>query len=279
MLPLALGLEEVFLYSDMHVHTDFSDDCQVPAEAQVARALALGMAQVAVTDHQDLDYPPWTHPYLLEDTEGYISRLLALKEAYGDRIEVLVGIELGLQAHLGDRLARYTRAYPFDIVIASTHCFEGRDTEDQTLYEGREDRASTGAYFQAQLDNLRAVPSFDVVGHMDFVLRDLPSRNRAFSYEEHARVLDDTLRLLISRGQGIECNTKAVEGGLEQFCTHPSILRRYRELGGEIITLGSDAHKPADLGRHFSQSAQLLRDCGFRYYCIYRQRQPVFLPL
>ena len=270
------------MITDMHVHTCFSSDSTAPVETQVRKALSLGMKHIAISDHQDYDYPPWHSIYLLSetgDTEGYLSVLREVREKYEGRIEVLIGIELGLQVPLGKRLDRYVAAYPFDFVIGSTHFFNGRDTEDPALYRDCTEEDACRAYFQTELDNRAATDAYDVVGHLDFVLRDLPSKNRYFSYRTYADLLDEILLTVIRKGKGIECNTKTLYRGMGQPSPDTSVLKRYRELGGEIITFGSDAHQPDWIGGAFVEASEILRECGFRYYCIFRDRKPVFLPL
>ena len=110
------------MYSDIHVHTQFSSDSNTPVEAQLERAIKRGMQHLCITDHQDYDYPPWHSVYLLSETgdlDSYLSKLQAVKEAYADRIELLIGIEFGLQPHLAERHNREYAQYPFDYVIGS----------------------------------------------------------------------------------------------------------------------------------------------------------------
>lgn len=270
------------MISDMHVHSWYSSDSQAPAEDQIRRALGLGMSHIAITDHQDYDFPPGHLNYLLSDTgdtEGYLAGIGRLKEKYAGRIEVLLGLELGLQPHLGEMLDRYVRSYPFDFIIGSTHCFGGRDTEDPSLYEDRSEEDACRDYFVTELENLRSTDAYDVAGHLDFILRDLPTRNRNFSYEKYADVLDEILRTLIAKGKGLECNSKSLYIGMGQPGPDTSILRRYREMGGEILTFGSDAHRSDRIGMAFDRAAAIAKNCGFHYYCVFRERKPVFFPL
>jgi len=268
--------------SDFHIHTHFSSDSDAPPAAQIERAIALGMRHIAITDHHDLDLPPGGRTFLLGetgDTEAYIRTMQELKSAYADRIEVLIGVELGLQPHLGQTLNTLAAAHPFDFIIGSTHRFDGRDTEEQELYAGRPDEESVQLYLETELENLKATDAYDVVGHLDFVLRDLPSRNKNFRYETHADVLDAMLSHVIESGKGIECNTTTLYRGFGAPGPDASVIRRYRELGGEIITFGSDAHRPERLGMAFEEARGIVRDCGFSHYCIFRERKAEFLPL
>lgn len=267
---------------DMHIHTEFSSDSATAPQLQLDRAVELGMKQICITDHQDYDYPPWHSIYLLSETgemEPYLKKLFQLKEMYQDKIELLIGIEFGLQPHLAERINREYGQYPFDFVIGSTHCFGGRDTEDQTLYEGRSKEEAVRDYFETELRNLTLTDGYDVTGHLDFVLRDIPGKNQGFSYRTYGDILDEILLTVIRKGKGIECNTKSLVVGMGDSSPGKEIIRRYYELGGRIITFGSDAHFPERIGAKFSEAKEIVKSCGFETYCIYRKHEPVFLPL
>lgn len=270
------------MYSDVHIHTAFSSDSTTAVEDQIERAIRRGMKQICITDHQDYDYPPWHSIYLLNETgdmESYLKKLQEVREAYADRIEILIGIEFGLQRHLVERHNREYHLYPFDMVIGSTHCFSGRDTEDQTLYEGRPKEEAVREYFQTELDNIALTDGYDTIGHLDFVLRDIPGKNSDFSYAQYADILDELLKTAIRKEKALELNTKSLVIGMRDSSPGREVFRRYRELGGELVTLGSDAHFPERIGACFDVAGEILKDAGFRYYCIYRKHQPVFLPL
>lgn len=270
------------MYSDVHVHTQFSSDSTVSVEEQVERAVKRGMRHLCITDHQDYDYPPWHSVYLLSETgdvNSYLEKLQEVREAYAGRIELLIGIEFGLQPHLAERHNREYNLYPFDMVIGSTHCFSGRDTEDQTLYEGRSKEEAIREYFQTELDNISLTDGYDTIGHLDYVLRDIPGKNEGFTYQKYSDILDELLKTAIRKNKALELNTKSLVIGMRDSSPGRDVFRRYRELGGELVTLGSDAHFPERLGACFDIAGEILLDAGFRYYCVYRQHQPVFLPL
>lgn len=267
---------------DCHVHTEYSSDSKTPVEKQIDRAVELGMKYICITDHQDYDAPllaPNNYIFLIgdiDDTSGYIERLKKLKTIYAGKIEVLVGVEIGLQNHLGTKLQKYTEEYPFDFVIGSSHYFEGLDGGDKSLYEGRSAKDACISYFTTELDNVKRCICFDVIGHIDFVLRHAPGRFAEFNYVFYADIIDEILKLVIERGKGIECNTGPLINGLGGTNPHIDILKRYKELGGEIITFGSDAHVPENIGGRFDEAAELVKSAGFKYYSVYKERKPFF---
>ena len=134
-------------------------------------------------------------------------------------------------------------------------------------------------YFESILDNLAVFDCFDVYGHLDYIVRYGPNTNKFYSYEKYKDILDKILRTIIQKGKGIEINT----GGFKYGLGHPNpteeILTRYRELGGEIITIGADAHTPEHIAFDFHKIPQLLTDCGFRYYTVFKERKPFFYKL
>lgn len=267
------------MISDMHVHTSFSCDSKVDIEDQINQAIKLGMEHLAITDHQDFDYPPWHSTYLLEDTDAYVDKILQLKDKYKNKIDLILGIELGMQPHIAQKLDDYAAQYPFEFIIGSTHCFSGRDTEDQTLYENRPKEEAIEEYFQTEYDNIKRTKCFDIVGHLDFVLRDIPNKNEGFLYSTYADVLDAMLKEIIQSGRGIECNTKSLFVGMGEPSPDSCIIKRYRELGGEIITFGSDAHNFDRVGCSFELAAEFVRNCGFTHYAVFNNHKPIFLPL
>lgn len=272
------------MISDMHVHTRWSSDSGTPVEEQVERAIALGMNQICITDHQDFDapaFPPDYFKFLLDDkgdeeaTKAYIADLNRIKEKYADKIEVLVGIELGIQPHITEDLNEYAGTYPFDFIIGSTHTFRKMDAEDKRHYEHVDIETAVRQYFEDELVNVKAFKGFDVAGHMDFVLRYGPGAAETFTYRKYGDILDEILKELIETGRGIECNTSKYKAK-NMINPNQEIIRRYAQLGGEIITFGSDAHVSARLGEGFDSVGELVKDCGLKYYAVFRQHKPDF---
>ena len=176
-------------------------------------------------------------------------------------------------------LPSYAAAWPFDFIIGSTHVCSGKDPYYPDFYEGRTESEAYRAYFEDELKNVQMYDCFDSAGHLDYVVRYGPSRNRDYSYHAYADILDEILKTLISKEKAIECNTAGFKAGLGHPHPTEDVLRRYRELGGELLTLGSDAHQTEHLGYEFRKTGELLKSLGFRYYTIYRNRRPEFLPL
>ncbi len=262
---------------DYHFHTDFSGDSDTPAREQIERAIFLGMRSLCVTDHHDYDVDSVIDFTL--DTENYWDTMSQLKEEYKDRIDIRIGIELGLQVHLKDYFAGLLSKYPFDFVIGSTHFINRKDPAYPYFFENRDEHEAYLQYFSVTLDNVKHLDDYDVAGHIDYIVRYGPNKAEFYHYRDYQDVLDAILKAVIEHGKGIECNTAGYRKGIHQPNPSADILRRYRELGGEIITFGSDAHISADLGADFGKARELLKECGFSYYTEFKNRKPQFLPL
>lgn len=263
---------------DFHLHTAFSGDSETPPRDQVERALALGMDEICITDHHDYDAGEAGDTFLL-DFDAYFPYMKALQQEYAGRIRINIGVELGLQAHIRDYLNRLTDGLDVDFLIGSSHFIDGRDPYYPSFFEGRSEQEAYARYFASTLHRVRTLDCYDVLGHLDYVVRYGPHKNEHYSYVTYREYIDPILKTLIERGKGLECNTSGYKAGLGHPNPTEEILSRYRELGGEILTVGSDAHTPGYVGHEFVKTAALLRSCGFRYYTVFHGRKPEFLPL
>ena len=263
---------------DTHMHTSFSGDSEAAPEAMVEAAAGRGLEGICITDHEDLDYTPEPGLFTLP-LEAYTKKLRKLQAAYEDRIPVCIGIELGLQPHLADTHTKILQDYAFDFVIGSSHLVHGMDPWYPEFYEGRAETEAYTEYFESIPENINAFDDFDVYGHLDYVVRYGPNRNAFYSYEKYAEIIDAILQLLIQKGKGIEVNTAGFKYGLGHPNPTERILMRYRELGGEILTIGADAHAPDQIAHSFYLLPDLLRSCGFSEYTVFKNRKPEFKKL
>ncbi len=258
--------------ADFHVHTSFSYDSESAPEKMIQAAIQKGLRTICITEHHDLDFvePATT------DFEMYWPTLIKLQEVYKDKIEILIGMEFGMQSHLGRVCDELAKKYPFDFIIGSIHIFDGYDPYYPDYFQKVEDEEGYRRAFELTLEGLRATKEIDVLGHMDYITRYGTKREEAYSYAKYADSIDAILRYLIENGKGLEVNTGGWKYGLSFAHPHQDVLKRYRELGGEIITIGSDAHKPEHVAYDFDRVKAYLEACGFAYYTEFRNRTPKF---
>ncbi len=267
------------ILADFHLHSAFSGDSDAGMEEMIGKGIALGLAEMCFTEHMDMDFPVTeTIPadFYTVNTDSYLYDLLTLRAKYADRIKIGFGIELGLQPHLSKDIAKYVKAYDFDFVIGSSHLCHGKDPYRLAFFEGRSDKEAYREYFISILENIKKFSNFDVYGHLDYVVRYGPSRDTAYLYADYQDILNEILTCLIEREKGLEINTAALRYQLAELHPCTAIVKRFRELGGEIITVGSDAHSPKDIASGFGIAAAVLQECGFRYYASFAGRRPSF---
>jgi len=267
---------------DYHMHSSFSGDSESPMEEMLEAGIRKGLQAICITEHNDPDFI-----YIKEDekgmfdldTESYLNKAALVKELYKDKIQLFSGVEIGVQEHIGNKLESYVSSHPFDFVIASSHLCDGMDPYYPEFFEGRSDKEAFRAYFASIDRNIRAFRNFDVYGHLDYVVRYAPNKNHNYHIHDYTDILESILRYLIENGKGLEVNTGGFRAGLG--CPNPciDILKLYRSFGGEIITVGSDAHIPADIAYSFSSIEELLKECGFSYYTMFAKRKPQFVKL
>ena len=261
------------------MHTCFSADSEATVTSMLDAAVEKGLEGVCITDHMDLDFPEtpdFPANAFQFDLDEYFGQLNRLKEQYKGKLDLRIGVEIGLQKHLGEAYHRLTEAYPFDFVIGSVHLVGGQDPYYRKIFEGRTDEEVYRMAFREILENVEAVKDFDALGHLDYVVRYGKHREQEYSYGRFADEIDEILRYLIEHGKGLEVNTAGLKYGLPFAHPHPDVLKRYKKLGGEIITVGADAHKPEHVGYDFNIVDNILEACGFKYYAEFIKRAPVF---
>lgn len=268
--------------ADYHLHSSFSGDSETPMEEMVKQGIALGLSDLCFTEHLDLGFPQ--APEAAEapagqfevNVDSYLYDLIRYGEKYAGQISLHFGIELGLQPEQAKANAKAAKEHNFDFIIGSSHACHGRDPYYPSFYEGREEEEAYREYFSSILENIRAFTNFDVYGHLDYVVRYGPQKDAEYTYYKYRDLLDQILEALLDREKGLELNTGALAYGLRELNPCTDVLKKYRSLGGEIITVGSDAHSPEDMARGFDRAAEILKDCGFGYYCTFEKRTPSY---
>lgn len=263
------------IITDHHVHTDFSDDCNTPMEDIIKRAIKLGLKEVLFTDHVDFDYPDKNMPYEI-NYDIYMEELKSLKNKYKE-IEILMGVEIGYQPHLNNRLNLLLNSYPFDFVISSIHSCEGTEFCSGGFFKGKTQKESYEVYFKNLKYSVENFDNCDVYGHLDFIVRYGNFHNKVLKYLDFKEIIDEILYLIVRKGKGIELNTSGIRYGLGIMHPQIDILKRYHKLGGEIITLGSDAHNAKELCSDFGKAIEILKEVGFTRITKFKKRKPTFI--
>lgn len=265
------------ILSDYHVHTIFSGDGKCDMDSIAEAGIQKGLSCICFTDHNDFDFPEFPDcpsDLFLLNVDSYLYDFIRAKEKYAGRIDLLFGIELGLQESAFRQNAILAKSYDFDFIIGSLHLVNRKDPYYASFYEGRSLKEAVTEYYQALLSNVRKSKVYDVLGHLDYIFRYAPDKDLSHYNVDYMDLIDEILTELIQNEKGIEINTAPIRKGIAS--THPvlSIVKRYRELGGEYITIGSDAHLSEDVGADFDMAAKVLTEAGFKYYTTYEKRTP-----
>ncbi len=268
--------------SDYHVHSSFSTDSDAPPSEVLNAAVSLGLKSVCLTDHMDCEWPEDPELFIF-DTDEYFKALTKLKEEYKDRLDLRIGMELGLRsepdvyAFLSESYKKY-QDMPFDFIIGSTHVFDYGDPYYTKFWEDKNPDSVVNSFYESTLFNASHYDCYDVYGHIDYITRYLPDGCH-YEQSRYAELIEAILKAIINGNRGIEINTASLTKGYADANPNASVIKLYKELGGEIITVGSDAHSPENLTAHFDTAATILKDCGFKYYTEFVNRKPVFLEL
>lgn len=266
------------MISDLHTHTSFSGDSNADMEKVIKRAIDLNMPYLAITDHNDFLIE--AHRFEL-DFEGYYKKMLELQEKYSDKIDIIIGLEQGLDKRFTKETMVVTSDYDFDFIIGSSHIVNGTDPYFPEYFADRSTYDAMVEYFESVLENLNIFDNFDVYGHLDYALRYAPDGTRTYEYSTYKELLDEILKTIISKGKGLELNTSNLRKNIPYTNPGLAVLKRYRELGGEIITVGSDSHTDgkAGVGFGFDTARNMLLECGFNHYNVFKKRCLISLDL
>ena len=272
---------------DNHNHSQFSfDGGRTSVGKTVNSAISKGLAGVCFTDHCDFFVPPMKaqhEEYVPEvfDVEARNAEIDKVNAKCPQDFHVFKGIEIGVQKSERDKIAAHLEKYSFDEIIASVHYLDDTDPFWGGYYEGKTWRYAYGHYLETLYDEMVWLGDrFDIMGHYDYVTRYAPYPECSILYKDFPDILDSMLRYLAENGKALEINTKTYQDfkGRTPVLDN-NILMRYRELGGEIISLGSDSHDADRVGFNFERTAALVRSCGFRYLAHFDKRKPVMLPI
>ena len=287
-------MEKILL--DMHTHSSFSPDADDSIEAMYERAVSLGLKAYAITDHCDINYWYPTEHYFGDkedvlDKEMYgsekyctdsITEQTLLREKLEGRMEIIVGAEIGQPLQDIEHAEQLAADPRLDFLIGSHHMNAGVADFyylDYSKMTDEEIRSLLEDCFAQTLDMCRW-GKFDVLGHLTYPLRYICGEyGRTVDMSCYEDIIREIFCTLISNGKGIEINTSGLRQKYGRTFPELDTVKLYRELGGEIITLGSDAHRVNDLGCGIAEGAELAKAAGFDRVAYFRKHEPVFLKL
>ena len=254
-------------------------------EQVVKDAIAMKLNEICFTDHVDYGIKEdWDsgrpiiyrgeEPLANVDYPVYAARIRELQYLYEMQIDIKMGMEFGIQTHTIPQYEDLFRQYPFDFIILSIHQVNDQEFWTQDFQRGKSQEEYNRRYYEEMLDVAKKYQNYSVLGHMDLIARY--DENGIYPFEKVEPIITEILKIVIENGKGIELNTSYHRYGLKDSTPSGNILKRYRELGGDVITIGSDSHSPGQLGAYIEDAKQLLKSFGFRYFCTYDKMKAVY---
>lgn len=257
-------------YFDYHIHSRVSFDGHDSGYALARAAREKGLSEICFTDHRD--YVPEEKQTMVFDLGEY-SREYDSLEIPG--LKIRRGMEFGMTPHNQARFHEDIALRRFDFVLGSVHFVDNQDVYFAPYWQGKTMQEAECRYLEETLECVRTHDEFDVLAHLNFLSKSPASPSpRALPYEEHAELVDAIFEELIRKGKGLEMNTSGFDRGVG-FLPERAFFQRFRQLGGEIVTVGSDAHRCNRVGQYTDQAACILGEI-FGYVCTFESRQPIF---
>lgn len=256
---------------DFHMHSSLSFDSEETALAMAQAAKERGLREICFTDHMDYCRTPnW--PNMLFDLDGYS---LAYDGLTVPGLKIRKGVELGLTTWNKREAEEFPNQRHFDFVLGSVHFAQDIDPYEERFWEGRSVKEGFRIYLEEMLEVVGIHDNYDVLGHLTYACKSPHNPTReVIRFEDFHEITDEIMKVIISKGKGMEINTSGVDS-VGVFLPSADYLRRFKELGGEIVTVGSDAHNAARVGQYTDRALAILKDI-FGYVCTFENRKPIF---
>ena len=296
------------MLADYHVHTNYSDDSWYPLEKVIQDAIGLGLTDICITDHVDygikvdpeyldasvrLEYEKnalvgpkenskealmkwldWRREKILNvDYPSYVKEIQSLQKKYKDRINIKMGLEFGIQSHTIEQYKKLYSRYHWDFILLSIHEVDNKEFWSQEYQMGKTQDEYQMGYYNEMLKVVQNFKDYSVLAHMDMIVRY--DKKGEYPFEKIKPIITEILKQVIADGKGIEVNSSCFYYGLKDLTPSRDILKLYKELGGTILTVGSDSHKEEHLGAHIQDVYNEIKKLGFEYVYTYEQMKPI----
>ncbi len=277
------------MLADYHIHSIYSDDSEEEMEIIVLSAIEKGFDEICFTDHVDYGVKIEHEEYLKLDDEkkkitnsnvdypSYFKEIEELQGKYGNRIKIRKGLEFGMQVHTIPQFQNLFNRYEMDFVILSCHQVENREFWTGDFQKGKTSDEYNREYYDEIYKVINKYDNYSILGHLDLIQRyNKEFEGDTYPFRKNREIIEKILKKVIKDGKGIEVNTSSFAYGLKDLTPAAEILKMYYELGGKVITVGSDSHRAKDVGRHIIYIYEELKKIGFKYICTFENMKPVF---
>lgn len=261
---------------DYHVHTEYSVDCKIPMAQQCEAAIAMGITEIAFTDH--IDHEPEDPGLGYYRAEAYFASLADVRARYGDRLTILAGAEVDFNERIIGDVERFLQQHEFDFVIGSVHYGENGKIIFQDYFDGR-------TWDEVYLPYLRRVKMavetrwFDTIGHIDLPKRYAPKTHRTYDPARYKEPLQEVFQAMLANDVVFEINTSGLRQAPKTSMPGPAIVRWWAEAGGTAVTTGTDSHAPQHVGTGVAKTLDMLTLCGIEHVVSARGRVKTLRPI
>lgn len=262
------------MYYDYHMHSNFSGDSKTPMEDMVKKSIDLGLKEICFTDH--VDYDIISDIEFKTDYVSYLKSIEYLKEKFKNKITIKKGIEMGVQPHIIEKCSNDIKKYPFDFVICSMHAIDKMDLYNGAFFVNKTQQEAYEKYYELLYYIVKNYKDYSVLGHLDLIKR-YGDYKAELDDKPFSDIIEAILKEAIYNGKGIEINTSCFRYGLKDLTPSNYILKMYKDLGGEIITTGSDSHITSQIAYKFDEIYSRLDEIGFKYVTTFDKMKPNFI--
>lgn len=275
------------MLADYHIHCRYSDDSEEEPEKIIESAVSKNFDEICFTDHVDygikIDHDVYNkmndsekekYKNLLNvDYPEYFREISELREKYKDKITIRQGLEFGMQTHTIADFQKIFDKYDLDFVILSCHQVNDEEFWNKVFQQGKTPDEYNYKYYEEIYKVIQKYSDYSILGHLDHIQR---YNETIYPFEKSREIITEILKKVIEDGKGIEVNTSSFRYGLKDLTPERNILKLYYELGGKIITIGSDAHKAENVGDHIPYIQSELKKIGFTHICTFDKMKPIF---
>lgn len=254
---------------DYHHHTNHSFDSKADMDEVCAKAIQNDIKEICFTEHFSVNPKAPTYGHI--KFRNYLQDIRNCQAKYGHDLKIKTGIELCEPHLLADQYEEALQPLPLDFVLGSVHNINNQKLR-LILKEYGSDAYSL--YFN-EVNKMVSEADIDVIAHFDLMKRYGYKEYGIYSFDEYEDQIEQILRTAIERKIGLEINTSGLRSGLNDTMPSLPILKKYKELGGEIVTIGSDSHKSETVGANFYDAARMAKLCGFAFIYKYEARKPI----
>jgi histidinol-phosphatase (PHP family) len=260
---------------DYHMHSNFSSDSDASVRAMCESAIRKGIPEIGLTEHYDLH--PKERPVFYRP-EAWWEEIEGIRKSLEGQLFLRAGVEIGEPHRFPGEVHALLDRYPYDFVIGSLHYVGDDFMFNNKLLELRGADEIMQSYF-LELGEMTRAPQFDILGHMDVPVRNGKLIWGSYDPRRYETLIRAVLQNCIDRGIALDVNSGGLRKPANNLMPDLLILHWYREMGGQLLTLGSDAHVPADVGLHLDQALKFIRESGLKFITRYELRHPSQLPL